>query len=149
MAFNREDLITWNELAPSLQTIFKTLQEEVNDSSIKSLKIATLLEQKMEEDQVQQMIASYIDDKVIPTLPTMQQVFKVSDDVADVTRRFQYHLDDTLPHMDTGAYFLIYRSHHGYDEGQWVYTEELPNYFVLECIKSGITSSTKPSFEDE
>ena len=29
MAFNREDLITWNELAPSLQTIIRALQTEI------------------------------------------------------------------------------------------------------------------------
>lgn len=29
MAFNREDLITWNELAPSFQTIIKALQTEI------------------------------------------------------------------------------------------------------------------------
>lgn len=29
MAFNREDLITWNELAPSLQSIFAALQNQI------------------------------------------------------------------------------------------------------------------------
>lgn len=29
MAFNREDLITWNELAPSFQTIIRALQSEI------------------------------------------------------------------------------------------------------------------------
>lgn len=31
MAFNREDLITWNELAPSFQTIIKALQSEITN----------------------------------------------------------------------------------------------------------------------
>jgi len=33
MAFNREDLITWNELAPSFQTIIRALQSEITHLS--------------------------------------------------------------------------------------------------------------------
>lgn len=149
MAFNREDLITWNELAPSLQTIFKTLQEEVNDSSIKSLKIAALLDEKMDAEQVDQMIRTYIADEIIPTLPTTAQLYELNDAISDLTTQFNYHLDDTNPHPGTGSYFMIHQTKHDYDEGQWVHTEELPNNLVLECVKAGTSGTTKPSFDDE
>lgn len=98
MAFNREDLITWNELAPSLQSIFKTLQEEVNDSSIKSLKLATLLDTKTDEAQVESIIESYIVNKVIPTLPTINQVAILSDRIDELNGIIQNHINNSSIH---------------------------------------------------
>ena len=68
--------------------------------------------------------------------------------VKNLRSSFEFHEVDENAHENVLPSFLVYRSNRSYLVGERVYVKEFPNYLVLECIKSGKTSSTRPNFSN-
>lgn len=146
MAFNREDLITWNELAPSLQTIFKALQTEVMASSQRVSKVISKVDELPNTNSVDSQIEAYIENKLLPNLGSTDVIKDANLRINSLQDRLSDHINSTNPHPNTGADFLIHQTNHAYSVDDRVYEYSLPTYYVLECLEAGTSGHVKPNF---
>lgn len=143
MAFNREDLITWNELAPSLQTILVALQTASTNATNRASKLSDKIDDLYTE--IDNRISQYIINNVIPSFSQTVVIQNINNDIEDLDKKFQEHLVTDNPHPNATD-FLIHHTSTYYNEGDRVYESSLSMHYILECVKSGITGETKPNF---
>lgn len=146
MAFNREDLITWNELAPSLQTILQALQTEVMAGTQRVSKMTSQVNNLPTTTSVDRQIQTYIENTLLPNLGSATVVKNISNKVDSVETTLTNHMNSIDPHPNTGADFLIHHTNHDYDVNDRVYEFSLPTYYVLECVQAGTSANVKPNF---
>lgn len=146
MAFNREDLITWNELAPSLQTILTALQTAATNASNRASKISDKIDNAYTE--MDNKIARYIIDDLLPNLSEAAAIKKITNDIEDINEQFRQHIDSSNPHPNA-ADFLIHHPSTVYAKGDRVYEPTLSARYMLECIQGGRTAALKPNFYQE
>ena len=144
MSFNREDLISWSELAPSLQETFKTLQSQLttnanNLNSLKSQFDSYILNTGSSLNNIDSIIGSIRED--------MEEKYSDIDyDLQTLDLAFETHGSDMDAHKNIWSQFPIYQSNKTYKEGEFVFVPEFPSNYVLECTASGTSSSIRPDF---
>lgn len=150
MAFNREDLITWNELAPSLQTILRALQTGITRDSERINNIIDRIGDSTASDNIQDIITNYINNTVLPNLADAPAMAEQIQKVNNLEEKLNDHIDSENPHPNqiNPSDFLVHRSNTNYNVGDTVFVEGLPMNVILECVQSGTSGSTTPNFAD-
>ena len=148
MAFNREDLITWNELAPSLQTILRALQTSITRDSQRINQILDRIEGLPLENEIHGIITSYINDHILPNLADAPVIAAHTHRLNKLEEDLEYHINSTDPHPNyvEKASFLIHNTNTEYKEGDTVFVKGLPINIALECVEAGTTNLSKPDF---
>ncbi len=152
MAFNREDLITYSELAPSLQAIFEGMQTQISRQQSQYTQIQEDIQNIGTNPDFQSMVQSEVQNQLNAVVSqivgqvTENYEFAAQNDINQLKDDLQAHTLDKRPHPNTGAEFLIRRPLTDYQEGDCVWVPELPNYFMLECVQGGTTAQSRPNF---
>ena len=152
MAFNREDLITYAELAPSLQAIFEGLQKQISRQQEQYTQlqkdIANIGTNPDFQNMVSAEVQAQLNNIVSKIVGDVQNsyVFQAQQDIDRIQDDLQAHTIASRPHPNTGAEFLIRRPVTSYSVGDLVFIPELPNYYMLECVQAGTTAQSRPNF---